>query len=148
MFIEPYLNNTVDIDRLHTVISQRFPPRRAGKTFSQMMLMLGEAQVGDPSNIYLFIGQTHRLATTVMKEMHRLFEHEGFIVHHRLTQDRLDVARDFFTCSQQFLFTSIGPNLVRQVSGKKYANVFEDLPLEAAHHHSYELEYARNRINA
>ena len=61
----------MDIDRLHENVEKireyRSQPRQEGRTTAIMELMIGEIELGDPENVYLFIGQNIE-ASRIFKE--------------------------------------------------------------------------------
>lgn len=71
---EPYINGNVDLDHLHKIISEGTHWRRNGKTFATLMLMLGEAQLGDPGNRYLYLGENVQHTKDVCRDFVNLVQ--------------------------------------------------------------------------
>jgi hypothetical protein len=63
---------TVDYDRLHAVIESinagQPTPRRAGRTFAFMHLMVGEMHLGDFNNVYMYVAPSYNTARHTMME--------------------------------------------------------------------------------
>lgn len=131
-----YIFGEVDINQLHEVINGDCWGRSCGKTFSILMRMLGEAWLGSPGNVYLYIGETREWSERVMGEFRKILEFEGFKVadNSERANDRLFVGTPVTTSggiegceTQLFIFWSIDSNVPELVNGWDFAEVFNDV---------------------
>ena len=72
--VSDYVYNR-DLDRLHGVLTDIDEvKRREGKTFAILMLMLGEAQLADEGNRYLYVGENWKWTESVQRDFFEILE--------------------------------------------------------------------------
>lgn len=108
-----------------------------GKTFTILMLMLGEAQLGDKGNIYLYIGKSPIETELAKEEFLTILEVEGFEV--TKGTNKLFVS-DSENLVQSFHFLSVGYQLSRFGSTCTYDHIFMDLDPETHDRHKYTIQ--------
>ena len=62
-----------DTDRIHNVIDNDPREQGVGKTTAILAQLMGEVQLGDPHNSYLYVGENANWATAV-SERFKLYE--------------------------------------------------------------------------
>lgn len=111
----------LDLDWLESsvelILSGEHRYRQQGKTVAYLMLMVGEVELGGPSNVYVYIGERTIATEKVRADFHKLItEQLGNEVITKHTQTRVDVG------DQQFHFLPVhrlisNPQLFRGLSG-------------------------------
>lgn len=132
------ITETLDIDRLHEVIDGGLDtpyPRGQGRTTAFVALMIGEAQLGDPGNDYLYIGENQHWTKDVAHEFARVVKEEGFSVTIRESapagQVSVFVGDDEHLVKTFRFLSARNPNLERMLKGVVYDDIYIDLTHEA-----------------
>lgn len=126
-----------DVDRIHRVLSTPSHWRREGKTFATLMLMLGEAHLGDGGNLYLYVGQTWRWTMDVQRDFFDILQHEGLNVEHN---------QDIVVCNGKiFRFVAIHNNMESIIYGHLFDKVFIDLTFDLEDKYYREIRYLKGR---
>ena len=122
MYFDAYTN--IDYERLDLNIQNKDLDRRCGgRTFATIMLMLGEAWLGDPGNQYLYVGETYTHTYTVRQEFALILRAEGFTLNCDDAFGRINV---FGPNRCQFYF--IVPEAAELVGrGRRWSDAFIDL---------------------
>lgn len=119
-----YILGETDHDYLQTVLSGKYHGKAYGKTFATVMLMLGEAWLGDPGNVYLYIGENLKWSERVMSETEKVFLYENFTV--ACGRDRLFVG-DENNLTKVFVFWSADGTLMDRPHGCHFTHTFIDV---------------------
>lgn len=125
--VSDYVYNR-DLDRLHGVLSNldEAKPRREGKTFAILMLMLGEAQLADEGNSYLYVGENWRWTETVQRDFFEILQVEGLNIERSTAHPH-----DLWCQRKLFRFVAINDNIDRDVCrGTLFDRAFIDLTYE------------------
>ena len=112
-----------DVDRLHQVIDNDPQERGAGITTAMLAQMVGETQLGDPLNAYLYIGENSDW-TRVVAERFRFYA----------TTEGNDVGilgnnRDTVIVNQQ-RFVFLPPQYVMTAQGLIFSDIWIDVTME------------------
>jgi hypothetical protein len=132
-----WLDQKIDIDRLHAVIEGKYKyDRRAGNTFGVFIRMIHEVLQGDPGNRYLCIGQT-KIATEMylIRPMYNILTAEGFTITPNRARRQLRIEDTDMT----FTFTHPSHNFDEQFRGCMFSRVFQDLMPETEYQYMREL---------
>lgn len=130
-----YLHN-LDLDRLHYAINYPWRLGRGeGKTFSFVAQMVGEAQLGDFGNIYLYIGENAWHCRDVAEMVREILIHEGLSVTFRgasgATRITLFVGNeDHLVKCFRFVSAKAG-GILDHVRGQYFEDVYVDLTHES-----------------
>ena len=124
--VADYVHNR-DLDRIHGVLSNiDEAKRREGKTFATLMLMLGEAQLADEGNHYLYVGENWNWTRSVQRDFFEILEVEGLDVE-RVVQRPSELRCQ----GKMFRFAAINHNIDRDVCrGALFDRTFIDLTYE------------------
>lgn len=117
----------VDLDWLHYSIdliqSGRYRYRAEGKTVAYLHLMLGEYEVGDPNNTYLYVGQTTRHTEDVKQDFVNLI--------HRTYGERAVSSKTnnvvVTSSGQRFFFMSLASMTPQSIRGLYIDRIFFDV---------------------
>lgn len=122
-----YILEETDIDRLHDVIDGRVGGRACGNTFATLMLMLGEAQLGDSFNKYLYVGENAVIVKSIMRTFAHILEHEGFKVTQHGTHSLYVSENDTTSRVMSFMFMSVTNDIDIKVAGMEFNRIFVDV---------------------
>lgn len=118
----------LDIERLHKIIEKGVDspfPRQHGKTTAIIALMLGEAELGDVGNRYLYVTNTAGMAKYAMNRFCDILNQENFLfsvfgpdmIVRVFDKIRIDHTK-------QFVFRPLAEGLLR---GSIFDNLFVDV---------------------
>lgn len=123
-----YILGEFDVDRLHAVVDGRLEGRACGHTFATLMLMLGEAQLGDSFNKYLYVGEGGEgNAKYVMKAFAQILEYEGFKVTQRGTRSLYVSDDDVTSRVMSFMFMPASADIDIKIAGAEFNKIFFDV---------------------
>jgi len=129
--------DNLDIDRLHEVVERRFVyplPRGSGRTTSMLALMVGEAHLGDPGNVYLYIGENIDWTRTVAQSLADILRKEGFSVTVRDSVRVTLFVGDEDHLVKCFWFIPVSETLRVDIRGAVYDDIFVDLTPTSKNH--------------
>lgn len=115
--------------------------RAEGKTFSILMLMLGEAELGDPGNTYIYVGPNHHCVRVVQAEFAAMLQHDKHtITTFSNTNSLVTIHKPGYDVDQRFFFLPVGHQLYNRVRGIHVDRVFVDLSVELCDEYRRELD--------
>lgn len=132
-----YINNKIDIPRLLDIVEHGYRGRGCGLTFATVMLMVGEAELGDPGNLYLYIGENEQICQYVRRELVNILTYIGIPIHTESRRNEVALANGL---TFRFVSASLPTESCWQaIAGYSFHRVFVDLTPESRHGHGYEL---------
>ena len=124
----------LNLDQLHDAVDHRHDygyPRRSGRTTAMLALMVGEAQLGDVGNVYLYVGENWRRARQVGLELADILRNEGFSVTVRDNPIRVSLfVGDNDHCVKCFWFVDADTVIREDIRGMVYNDIYVDLTAE------------------
>ncbi len=136
--------NNFDVDRLHEVIEGKRVGRGQGATFATLTQMLGEVQLGDAGNVYLYIGENRQWSFDVLRQFGEMIRtHEPDLVTVHREQRQIEVVRPDGS-SQTFYF--LGPDGLDQFCrGRLLDRVFVDVTPNTRYNYEDQIMMAEER---
>jgi hypothetical protein len=132
----------LDIDRLHYVIDNMpVNQRGVGNTTSILYQMIGECQLGDDNNTYLYIGINYNNITQVVDQFVNLLREEVFDLFHTRSSAHKIVLKN----GQQYIFQTIS-NATYSIRGLHFSDVWIDLDAETREVHSEKIDEILSRV--
>lgn len=120
------ISEQLDIDRLHRCVAAiqngEYLNRAAGATTARLLMLFGDIELGDRTNIYVYVGDTRVVCDMVKRKLIDLLADSGYLITHA-TKDRVTVEGSTivrFITADQFL-TSYS------LRGLKIARVYFDV---------------------
>lgn len=125
----------LDIDRLHFHVNHRNDRIWAGgegRTTAFISLMVGEAQLGDPGNVYLYVGETRKWIRKVAHNLADVLKEEGFSITIRDNPLRVSLyVGDEDHLVKCFWFVTADAVKRADIVGATYSDIYVDLNPES-----------------
>lgn len=138
--VSDYVYNR-DLDRLHGVLTDIDEvKRREGKTFAILMLMLGEAQLADEGNRYLYVGENWKWTESVQRDFFEILEVEGIGVERATSRPH-----ELWCQRKMFKFAAIDRNIDNVCRGALYDRTFIDLTYDTEWRYHEEIHIIKCR---
>lgn len=136
------ISEQLDIDRLHDCVAAihkgEHLDRAAGATTARLFMLFGDIELGDHTNIYVYVGDSQVVCDMVKRKLIDLLTNSGYVITHT-TKDRITVDMNTFVrfiTADQFL-TSYS------LRGLKIARVYFDVSQHTlARYDQEQIDYA------
>ena len=145
-----YISGQYNITRLHNVVTlinneAQWFPRQIGKTFATLMLMLGEFEIGDRGNNYLYLGENPNQVKYVKTCFKRIieFRNQGNNSLKPIESEHKLFVGNNNHLVQSYLFLPVNEQVARWSRGTRIVRIFYDASPLIMNQFSYEIQLVK-----